>query len=386
MTAPLIRGWCPGARRPMMAGDGLVLRVRPPLGELTPAQATGLADLAQLHGNGLIELTSRANLQLRGLSDDSHAPLIEALAELDLLDADAEVEARRNIVLDPFRPVGPDVQNRIAAGLMQGLALPEFAALPSKFGFVVDTGPQRQLAEISGDIRIEAGPAGLILRADGCPTGRLVPDAETAVRLALDLARWFIASGGVGSDGRGRMARHLGLGAILPTDLDGTHSPHAAAAAPVPGVQAGGLCLGAAFGLLPAPALRQLAASGAPVLRMTPWRMIFLPGVTATSVPEGMIQYPADPILRVQACTGSPGCPQANIATRDLARELAASLPPWARLHVSGCAKGCAQPGPADFTLLGGSGGFDLIRNGTAWDPPAHRALSLAQIHEILGG
>ena len=29
MSAPVIQGWCPGALRPMMSGDGLVVRVRP---------------------------------------------------------------------------------------------------------------------------------------------------------------------------------------------------------------------------------------------------------------------------------------------------------------------------------------------------------------------
>jgi precorrin-3B synthase len=50
MSEPAIRGWCPGAHRPMASGDGLVVRVRPPLGELTPAQAEGLADLADRFG------------------------------------------------------------------------------------------------------------------------------------------------------------------------------------------------------------------------------------------------------------------------------------------------------------------------------------------------
>ena len=42
-----IKGWCPGALRPMTSGDGLILRVRPPLSRLAPAQARGLAALAQ---------------------------------------------------------------------------------------------------------------------------------------------------------------------------------------------------------------------------------------------------------------------------------------------------------------------------------------------------
>ena len=50
MTAPQIKGWCPGALRPMESGDGLVVRVRVPGGRLTAHQAQSLAALAATHG------------------------------------------------------------------------------------------------------------------------------------------------------------------------------------------------------------------------------------------------------------------------------------------------------------------------------------------------
>jgi precorrin-3B synthase len=36
---PLVKGWCPGALRPMLSGDGLVVRVRAYGGGLTQDQA-----------------------------------------------------------------------------------------------------------------------------------------------------------------------------------------------------------------------------------------------------------------------------------------------------------------------------------------------------------
>ena len=66
-TSPLIKGWCPGAWQPMETGDGWLVRVRPPLGQLSKAQMLALCDAAETYGNGLIELTSRANIQLRGV-------------------------------------------------------------------------------------------------------------------------------------------------------------------------------------------------------------------------------------------------------------------------------------------------------------------------------
>ena len=77
-AAPEIRGWCPGALRPMPSGDGWLVRIRPPGGVLTPAQAAGIARAARAHGNGVLDLSQRANLQLRGVRPEAHAALIDA--------------------------------------------------------------------------------------------------------------------------------------------------------------------------------------------------------------------------------------------------------------------------------------------------------------------
>ncbi|MGY4427317.1 sulfite reductase beta subunit-like hemoprotein [Bradyrhizobium sp. JR6.1] len=52
MSAVAIKGWCPGALRPMQSGDGLVVRIRPRGGRLDAAQAAGIAELAARYGNG----------------------------------------------------------------------------------------------------------------------------------------------------------------------------------------------------------------------------------------------------------------------------------------------------------------------------------------------
>ena len=378
----------------MAAGDGLVVRIRPPLGALDPRQAQGLADLAGRRANGSVELTNRANLQLRGVAPSSHGPLIDGLAALDLIDADAEVEGRRNIVLDPLRPATAadpqdDPQAQVAHLLAVGLAAAEFAALPSKFGFVVDAGPRRRLAETSGDIRIEAEGSTLLVRADGSQTGRAAGDAAQAAALALELARWFIASGGVGPDGRGRMARHLAAGAGLPPALSGDRIPNPALPPPAPGLVSVGACIAPVFGQIAAADLRRLAAKATGTLRISPWRMIVLPGLSDLSgldTSEGLITAPGDPLLAVVACTGAPGCPQASVETRALARSLAPALPPGRRLHVSGCAKGCALPAPEAVTLVGRDGRFDLVENGAPWDEPARRGIAPQDLAPLIGG
>ncbi|MCE0504791.1 hypothetical protein LR948_05470 [Roseivivax sp. GX 12232] len=369
-----VRGWCPGALRPMASGDGYVLRVRPRAGHLSPEQVAGLGAAAEAFGNGEIALTRRANLQIRGVAEDALAPLRARLAALDLLDIDPAVEARRNLVSDPF---GGSETRALSKALEVALAEAEdLAPLPSKFGFALDPGPSRMLSGISGDIRIEgSAEGGLLVRAEGAPTGRTVSDAPAAIRAALELARWFLASGGVGPDGRGRMARHLESGAALLPELAGDAEPAPEAPRPEPGDTAGGALLAAAFGRFPASSFAALPEGP---LAITPWRMVFTPGRSAADCATlpGLITTPDDPLLRVEACPGAPACPQGEMPTEDTARRLAARLPTHKSLHVSGCAKGCAGSGSADLTLTGRAGRFDLVQGGAAWDEPFRRGLA----------
>ncbi len=375
MSAFEIKGWCPSALRPMLSGDGLVVRLRPRGGRLSSAQAAGIAELSARHGNGLIDLTSRANLQIRGVREASHAPLIEGLDRLGLVDAELDAETRRNVVVSPFWNEGDDIQS-LAVELEQALAKRPLG-LPEKFGFAVDCGERRVLAQAPADIRIERGSDGeLIVRADGAPRGHTVARGE-AIGTALSLAEWFVASGG-SRGGRGRMAAHLAA-AALPNVFAGHAAPAAMAASPEPGIREGGALVGLVFGQLQSATLDHLAAL-APGLRMTPWRMIFLEGLRRMVMHYGLVTCAGDPLLRVVACTGAPSCPEAHAETRALAASLAPHIPEDARLHVSGCAKGCAHPGSSALTLVGTADGFDLVRDGSPRDAAQMHGLTRAQL------
>jgi precorrin-3B synthase len=131
--------------------------------------------------------------------------------------------------------------------------------------------------------------------------------------------------------------------------------------------------VGFEFGQVPADILGALSSFGA--LRITPWRMLLIEGASAAPDLPGLITRPEDPMLRVIACTGAPGCLQAAQPTRALARILAPHLPDGVVLHVSGCAKGCAHADPAALVLTAQPEGFNLIRNGRASDAAAHSGL-----------
>ncbi len=359
-TAPKVYGWCPGALRPMMSGDGLVVRIRAPLGRLGQDQAMAVAGLSEKFGNGLLDVSARANLQLRGVTEAAHPDLIAELRSLGLVDPDAAAETRRNALLQPFWSDGDDTHH-IAQALSLALTKASDLTLPGKFGFAIDAGATPVLQDISADIRIERAQHGLILRADGAACGKPVT-ADTAAQEALELAHWFLASGGAPA-GRGRMKAHLASGADLPqghtAEADG--QPHKAR----PGRTAVGQMAALEFGQITAADLAALAALGP--IRLTPWRMLLAEGTQALPPVPGLILDATDPRLQVSVCTGAPRCLQALAQTRPLARDLAQHLPAGTTLHVSGCAKGCAHPAPADLVLTAtAKDRFNIIRDGTA--------------------
>lgn len=380
-----VKGWCPGAWRPMESGDGLVLRIRPRNGRLLPAQTRAIADLSARLGNGLIDLTNRANLQLRGLDAAGHEQALAVLADLDLLDPTPQAEAQRNIILSPFAPMGSPAW-QAAEALAAALTTAEAPQLPAKFGFTVETDPP-VLQDAPADIRLYPQGAGWLVLPQGADWALPAQDAAQAARRALDLARWFLKTGT--RDGRGRMREHLRQNPLPPADV--LHLPAfpfskypcddanpQAASPPAPGPVSNGRLLGFAFGQITA---AQLAAVEVP-LRLTPWRMLLLETSAQVRI-AGAIEAPDDPLLRSHACTGAPGCPQALAPTRDLARRLAPLV--QGSLHVSGCAKGCAHRGPASVTLVAANpDAFDLIRDGRPGHPPQARLPSTA-ILRLLG-
>src|SRR5687767_2197743 len=103
------RGWCPGVRRPMATGDGLLVRLHPFAGRLSADQVRLIAQAALDHGNGHIDITARGNLQIRGVRDDTY-PALLALLEREGLAGPEGDGPNRLTVLSPL--AGLDVLDR----------------------------------------------------------------------------------------------------------------------------------------------------------------------------------------------------------------------------------------------------------------------------------
>ena len=374
MTRPEAKGWCPGAWRPMMSGDGLVVRVRPQMARLERAQVIGLCEAAQTHGSGLIDLTSRANLQVRGVREETHEPLLERLTGLGLLPDDPALESRRNILIPPFWQED-DATHALGRELSRRLG--ELPDLPAKFGFAVDTGPAPVFHDNSADIRLERTPSGeILLIADGMTRGRVVTQ-DKAVDALIEMAHWFARHRG---DTR-RMAQLL-LKTGLPADWQGTLRA-APADALTPGQHTMGAVYGAAFGQLNAARLLFLIdATGAEAMRVTPWRLFVLEGGEMFDSSD-FVTRADDPLRMIDACPGAPFCEAATVETRSVARALAHVIN--GPLHVSGCAKGCARPRNCRTTLIGRNGAFDLVRDGVPWDEPRLKGLAPDTLTDRIG-
>ncbi len=308
----------------MQTGDGWLVRVKPPLGVLHAQTLPAFAAACRRYGNGTVEITSRAAIQVRGLAEHGIAPFAAAMAELGLATPN---ERRRVVTVAPM--LGETV-----AGLVPEIeaALP---LLPPKM-FVALDGGALPIGDIGADF---------YLRPDG-DVAALVDAAQAFLRLN-PLPR-----------------RRRGVPVTAP---------------PVIGRHAAGFVAGVPFGEMHADTLVELARlSGDGTLRPTPWRGVLLPECqTADGIERlGLIVDPADPRLRVTACPGGPACASGSVP----ARADAATLRPVSGfIHVSGCAKGCAHPGAAPITLVGNEGRYDVVYAGRASDVPARRDLTFAE-------
>jgi len=400
-------GLCPTFSRPTLQRDGYLLRVPLVGGLLELSQVECLAELARHSSNGIVELTNRGNLQLRGLAADALPTALQACRAVRLGDAAASL-----VTISPF--AGP-AEHELRATLAHCLADVDLERLSRKFVVHVD-----DVAGMTAD-----RPADLSLRLVGGRSETTVPVVGTttcateseAARLAHRLAELCIQAGPHARAADLASARGT---AVLATALGATHAwqPSKSASCSQPPtvgvtvlsrhrkvvatpslgattVEAAGfasarpgsgalveahLALAAArFGRVNAATLgaigRLLRRHELATMRVTPWRAFAFTcssaaqaaAVLGDATAIGLLTDPEDPAVGVIACIGAHGCWQTQLDTLAEAERFVANRPaeiePGALIHVSGCDKFCATRAPVVLTLLGRTDqtGFDVL-------------------------
>ena len=372
------RGACPALSAPMMTGDGLLVRAA--LAEvITPRQLAELCRLALRHGNGVLDISARGNLQIRGLTETS-APLLDAdVRALGLpLREGLAVETPPLAGMDGHELADP---RPIAEAIREGAR--DITGLAPKMSVVVDGGGLLRLSSLLADIRLvaietDAGIRWKLLLGGTETTGRVfdVLRETQAPTVALDLLRKLADLG--------RTARGRDLAAHLPVN-GAAADPQSPFRLFALSAERWAVGIGPAFGQARAESMIALCDEaerlGMECLKPALEHSLLFFGpkagcevLSAFAKEAGFITSPDDPRGHIAACPGHPACNSASFATHELAAEAAAGcadlLDGSFKLHVTGCAKGCAHPQPTALSLCGTAAGLSFIADGKAADPP----------------
>ncbi|MBS0420817.1 MAG: precorrin-3B synthase [Proteobacteria bacterium] len=388
-----IRGSCPTVAAPMQTGDGLLARIvaNEPV---SVEKLCSLCDASEAYGNGIVEITQRGSLQIRGLTTAS-APRFAGIIEILGLDTGS----RPLLLTSPL--LGIDAGEAFdSTALLAQLKVafrpdrPDFQGLGAKVSVLLDGGGSLHLDAVPADIRLEAtsnylfklslaGDAASAAFVGYVSMNRVVASLEDLLRLLADR-------------GPGARAKDLVAGLSLSAAPAITRPPcDPIGAYPLKdGTFASGFAL--SFGHTTAAALKRFAKSAADQgvrgLRPVPGRALLAIGsslagaeiLRESAAKEGFIVDVTDARRHVIACAGAPACASARLPTRELAPDVARAARPLVGtphvVHLSGCGKGCAHPGPAAVTIVGP----DLVVvNGRAGDAASSTVSSAGLVADI---
>jgi len=387
----LRRGACPGISAPMVTGDGLLVRLRPSV-PISLDAFTAFCEASQTHGNGIVEVTQRGSLQVRGLSPASAPAFARTAMALGL-----EGEGAPVILTSPLLGLEaqePALLTGLIAALPRDLASrTELASLGPKVSLLIDGRGALHMDGVPGDLRLRLGTASRLHlsiaenAAASMSLGWVEPHraAEAVLHvLARIAARGPRARARDFANGPDLHALRAPIAGLLTQEPPPPPRPAAQPVA-VHRLNNGQVALGVAlaFGYSDARSLKRLAHAaalcGAASIRPAPGRALLMiglspataDGLAAAAATEGFIIRPGDPRRFVVACAGAPACGSGLLVTRSLAPEIAMAAKPFLDganlIHLSGCAKGCAHPGVAALTLVGPD---RVVVQGRAGDTP----------------
>lgn len=363
------RDRCPGILALHSAEDGWLARIRLTGGRIAPEQLDAVAQCA-CAGNGLVDITVRANLQVRGLAPDAGEEAAAMLGAVGLLPSLTH-ERARNMLASPVagrHPLAVAPTDELITELDDSLCGdPVLAGLPGRFLFGIDDG--------SGLLQREDLDVGLFAEHDGADEERyrlVVGGARTtalaaredAIGLALDAARAFLALAASEENrvwrirdlSAGGSAVAVGLGVQLDTGAS------VVADAPILVVgrleQKDGSTAVTALpplGRLDVTSLRSLARVAREIgsdVRVSPWRTLTIVDVPTDRVGEVVgelqaigLQVEPNGWQLLSACAGLGACEKARVDVRAAAEQRARSRSAASLVeHWSACERRCGTP------------------------------------------
>jgi ferredoxin-nitrite reductase len=392
--------------------DAFMLRLRLPGGILLAHQARGLADVAERFGGGYLDITTRANLQIREIGAKHPIEVLQAIDELGLSSRGSGADNIRNLTGSPV--AGIDAQElydtRPLCRALYHLILNhrELYGLPRKFNIAFDGGGKLSILDDTNDIgfaAVKVGPGkevaeGIYFRmALGGLTGHMAFAADAGVLLTPDevipaavaILKAFIAHGDRTDRHKARMKYLIDrwgipklveeAAAYLPFAWRYAGPEISEARGPIDryghiGVHdqaQPGLCyLGVVFpvGRVTCDQMRGLAdiaaRYGSGTLRLTVWQNLLISdipkadvaAVTAEIEALGLGTSASNIRGGLVACTGNVGCKFALADTKRHAMALAdhldarLTLDTPVNIHITGCPHSCAQHVVGDIGLL----------------------------------
>lgn len=150
---------CPGLFYATPAKDGILSRIRIPGGRLNSKQCRAIAAIADMYG-GYVDVTNRANLQIREINQGINTEVLQQLQDLGLGSRNPMIDQIRNIMTSPTAGIDPqeliDTRGFVQAWDDYLAAHSELAGLSAKFSVCFDGGGLVSVCDRLNDILFAA--------------------------------------------------------------------------------------------------------------------------------------------------------------------------------------------------------------------------------------
>jgi sulfite reductase (ferredoxin) len=200
-----------------------MIRIRVPSGRVTPTQARAVAELADVHGEGWVHVTTRQNLELHHVAARSVPSVLDACDALGLTNRSACGHTHRNVMACPDAGVGLDEpfdcgpDARAVAAAIIARAAEINVVMPSRINLAFggcpmcadharlnDGGFESVVVNDEAGYRLWAGGSLGTMPFVAVPLAEFVPRQRT-LAAALALTETFIDLGDLDNPKKGRM-------------------------------------------------------------------------------------------------------------------------------------------------------------------------------------